>query len=276
MERLAHLKGLRPDGPIRLIASDFDGTLLPESSPTLDPEVLRMVETLQGEGILFAAASGRRYESLYSLMKSCAKDMFFLAENGCLVYLNGEIISSTPIPTDEVRLLTKAIMEEDGCEVIISGASQAYVIPKTDFSKEFDGHAYTFKIIRDIAEIEEEVIKISAFRPAGIEAVRQKFVDRFADPYHAAVSAYRWQDFTLGNKGHAMEQIMEALAIRPEEVMAFGDNFNDLEMLQIAGTSYAAPQAHSAIKEVSDAIFKTVPQTVAAYLKSRKIQSAQV
>ena len=52
------------------------------------------------------------------------------------------------------------------------------------------------------------------------------------------------------NKGTAMEALLEHLKIMPEECMAFGDNYNDLEMLGMVGESYAMSQGKDAVKKI--------------------------
>ena len=49
-----------------------------------------------------------------------------------------------------------------------------------------------------------------------------------------------WVDFIApnANKGTALKDLAEYMHIRPEEIIAFGDQYNDTEMLQFAGISY--------------------------------------
>lgn len=44
-----------------------------------------------------------------------------------------------------------------------------------------------------------------------------------------------WVDFTLANKGTGIRTLCKALGIAPQEVAAFGDNWNDRAMLQAVG-----------------------------------------
>ena len=67
---------------IKLIASDLDGTLVPEGTPDINPQVLEVISRLKEKGILFAAASGRQYQSMYKLLEPIKDDVIFIAENG--------------------------------------------------------------------------------------------------------------------------------------------------------------------------------------------------
>ena len=62
-----------------------------------------------------------------------------------------------------------------------------------------------------------------------------------------------WIDFIAPgtNKGAALEKLINRLDIKPEECMAFGDQYNDVEMLQFVGTSYAMSNAAPGISYYS-------------------------
>ena len=53
-----------------------------------------------------------------------------------------------------------------------------------------------------------------------------------------AVGGPQWLDFALADKGTGLRALLEVLSIDPAEVMAFGDNANDLPMLELVGTPY--------------------------------------
>ena len=61
------------------------------------------------------------------------------------------------------------------------------------------------------------------------------------------------------NKGDGLTNLCKLLNIKPEEVIVFGDNFNDLEMLQFAGTSVVMENGEEEIKNIAD--FVTLPNT---------------
>ena len=64
---------------------------------------------------------------------------------------------------------------------------------------------------------------------------------KFSSEIKVVTSGNIWIDFIAPgtNKGTALLKLLDVLQIRPEECMAFGDQYNDVEMLQTVGTSYA-------------------------------------
>lgn len=260
-----------PRGPIKMVVSDFDGTLLPESSGDLPRDVIEMAHRLHEEHILFAAASGRQFYNLHHIMEDAADQMFFLPENGSLVFDRDECIGMVPIPPEDVRTIVDEIMAQEGCEAVISGVKMGYVMPPAHFIHNIDQGTRNFIEIQSIDEIDDTIIKISAFRPKGIEPVRKYFLERFGERFHAAISGNAWQDFTLGNKGRALALLLDKLGLKPEEVLAFGDNFNDIQMLELAGHSYVTRHAAPEVKAAADGEFDTVPAFVDHYLETRTL-----
>lgn len=80
---------------IKLVASDIDGTLVPEGTDQIDPELFEMIRELKKRGIMFAVASGRQYVSMRSVFEPVADDVIFIAENGSNVMCRGKNMSSS-------------------------------------------------------------------------------------------------------------------------------------------------------------------------------------
>ena len=65
-------------------------------------------------------------------------------------------------------------------------------------------------------------------------------------------SSTNWIEYTNAgvHKGAALDKLMRTFDVAPDEVLAFGDNKNDKEMLALAGCSYAMGHANREIKEL--------------------------
>ena len=83
---------------IKLIASDIDGTLLPEGTDRINREIFDVILKLKEQGIIFAAASGRQYNSIYELFQPVAHEMIFICENGAYVNCRGYQMSENIRP----------------------------------------------------------------------------------------------------------------------------------------------------------------------------------
>ena len=69
-----------------------------------------------------------------------------------------------------------------------------------------------------------------------------------------------WIDFIAPgtNKGAALKHLLKVLDITPEECIAFGDQYNDIEMLELVGTGYAMANAAPGVADHADAVTSSV------------------
>lgn len=241
-------------GTVELIASDIDGTLLRGGAADIPPEIFEQIRRLEGRGILFCPASGRQYHSLRQLFAPVADRVPFLCENGAVIYGPGgpgPVWSKTVMERALAEELSRDIMALPGVEVLISGADTSYLCPK---GPDFEAHIRWFtgnNICRvpSPKEVPEDIVKVSAYCPGGLEGAREALVPKWGERFHAAVAGAAWLDFTLADKGTGLDRLCKILNISPERVMAFGDNFNDLPMLRMAGRPYIMDTAHPRLQE---------------------------
>ena len=76
---------------VRLVASDMDGTLLDEDS-LLPSETFALIRDLRKRGVRFAAASGRRFDTLRDFFSPVGEFVDFVASNGAQVVADGELV----------------------------------------------------------------------------------------------------------------------------------------------------------------------------------------
>ena len=236
---------------IKMICSDLDGTLLQYGRKTLEPEVFTLIEQLADRGILFCPASGRQYTSQKKLFAPVADRCAFLCENGGVLYKEDVCIGKTPMPRALAEEIARDLWERsDGQgEVMLSGQNCAYLMERglgmLDRIR-FIGNQY--KIIRNPSDVPEEIVKVSVYLHEGVEKYADRFVPRW-QAANCAVAGPYWIDTTLANKGTGVQKLCEVLGVAPEEVLAFGDNYNDTAMLDLVGTPYIMDSAAAPLRE---------------------------
>ena len=104
-----------------------------------------------------------------------------------------------------------------------------------------------YRVISDPADIPEEIVKVSVYLPDGSAAYADRFVPRWRQA-NAAVAGPYWIDTTLANKGLGVQALCRVLGLDPGQVMAFGDNYNDLPMLDAVGLPYIMDGAAPALR----------------------------
>ncbi|MGF6907105.1 HAD family hydrolase [Fusobacterium sp. PH5-44] len=239
---------------IKLIATDMDGTLLNEKG-NIDVEFWELEKRLKAEGIYFAVASGRQYDTLLSQFEQIKDRTIFIAENGCNVQYQGKEIYSNTIPMNETRKILNEIYEIDKTEIVVCGKKSAYVSGKNkEFSEELAKYYLALKVVDDIRNIDDDVFKIALCSFSGSESHIFPHLTNIKDEYQVVVSGDSWVDISqkYANKGVAIEKIQERFNISYNETMVFGDYLNDLEMMAAAKYSFAMENAHPQLKKVAN------------------------
>lgn len=230
---------------IRLVTCDLDGTLLPHGQWAPSDDIFPLIRRLKEHGIAFAAASGRQYHSLRALFAPVAEEIFYICENGAVVYEGDRLLSQTTVDSALACRLIQEIDAIPDAEVMVSGTTCCYLIPKTEGFVHHIRHVLHFQaeIVSSFEEITEPVIKISACRQNGVASLYPLFAPTWEKHFNVAVAGHEWLDFTLSDKGTGLTTLCDRLHISAEDVMSFGDNYNDLPLLVKVGQPYIMSSA---------------------------------
>ncbi len=234
---------------IKLIASDMDGTLIRQRGMPLDPVVYELIDRFAEKGVLFAAASGRQYQSLLQLFAPVRDKMAFICENGGFTCWEGQE-EAIYMPREDVWQIMREILEIDFCDVLLSGEKCCYISPRT---REYgDWIIYHLKnitgVVDDLFSVPGEFVKVSAYAKGRAAEIAPPLQERWGKKYHVAIAGDRWVDISLADKGMALQKLRTHLGLQREEVLAFGDNFNDIQMLAEAGYGYAMAASDPQVK----------------------------
>lgn len=253
---------------IKLIASDLDGTLLQNGAHDVNPIVFDQIRTLKEHGILFVAASGRQYLNLCRLFEPVKDDIAYIAENGSLCIYKEETLSKGIIEQDLAYRILDEVAKSPQYNCIISGERVCY---STSKNPEFQNHMVNvlqnnMAFIDDPkTEIQEPILKIALCDYNGTDECFHNLRDKFASEIKVVTSGNLWVDFICpdANKGSALQDLASHLHINPEDCVVFGDQYNDVEMLQTAGTSYAMKNGAPGIEKYATHVTDSVETVLA-------------
>ena len=250
---------------IKLIASDMDGTLLPEGTADIDPKIYEVIRGLQNAGITFVAASGRNYESVMSVFGNMEKELTVISDNGGYCAKGGTEVDCNAFPEallHEIVMLARSVPD---IRIVASAARGAYTDSKDQEYIRWlrEGYQMSLQVLDDLLAAEEPLIKVALYtcerEPAGVaELLRAQLGGRVS----IMVSGERWVDIMMPgiSKGRALARIQQELGITKEETAAFGDNGNDIPMLQQASESYAVSNAREEVRAVAKHVIGDVSQ----------------
>jgi len=235
---------------IKLIATDMDGTLLNEHG-NIDNEFWDLEQNLKDNGIYFAVASGRQYNTLLEQFHRIKDRTIFIAENGCNVIYQGKEVYTDIMDLEEARKILNEIHAIENTEIVLCGKKSAYVSGKNEaFSKELGKYYLALEVVKDVREVEDEIFKIALCSFAGSENHIFPHLKNIKENYQVVVSGDSWVDISKKhvNKGVAIKKIQEKFQISYDETMVFGDYLNDLEMMSSGKYSFAMENAHPKLK----------------------------
>ena len=238
---------------VKFIACDLDGTLLLNGAQSVDESAIQYIDRLVESGVIFAPASGRQITSLKRLFEPISNKLAYIAENGALVEYRGETIGKTPMDRKLALEIIEDVIAQPNCEVLVSGEHTAYIKPKSEeyhyrMTKVVNYHT---TLVDKFTDIDEDILKIAVCDMSGIKNSKDHFINKWSDRASVLVSDELYLDFmdSAVNKGRGIEQIQKYFGLKPEECMAFGDNYNDIAMLDKVYYSYVMEKAASDVKK---------------------------
>lgn len=259
---------------IKLIASDLDGTLLHNNAQELNPRIFNLILQLKEMGIQFSAASGRPYTSLRRLFAPIQNEISYIAENGSLCVHNGNVLSRGEIQRNLGLQILDAIDEFGRCERFLSCESGAFTDTKNSefFNLLKNVLKYDIEYVDDLRTIQEPFLKMALWNKNGTEEMEAYFPKKFENEIKVVTSGNAWLDFIApnANKGTALFDLMNHLNLKPENCMAFGDQYNDAEMLQLAGTSYSMSNSAPGMAYYSTYVTDSVEEVLEDLISSVK------
>ena len=237
---------------IKLIVSDMDGSLL-TSKNELPPDFFEVLQELHNRDIMFVVASGRSYTTLYDNFAPKSDEIDYIADNGTCIVENGEITYENILSKSYVTKIVKACDDIEGLHIILCGSKGPYIKQETGiFLDEINRYYKSKTIVDDLTAVSDNIFKIGIYDTLGARQNSYKILsEKFSGSLAVVVSGNNWTDVmnTDVNKGEALLRIQQRHNISKDETMAFGDYFNDVEMLTNAKYSFVMKNSISEMKK---------------------------
>lgn len=263
---------------VKLVALDLDGTTLREDK-TFSPYLIEVVHKLQEQGVIFAICSGRAPESVQNFA-----DQLRLAKGAgyCICFNGGTLINLKDIKQDlyistlksQDLIDIEALARQHGC-AIHAYSTRRVLLTESDikFTKmEIAASMQPFERLKfpeEVAASEEAYKLIAVGDSTKLDALRAHCPPEFMQRFNIARTHPNFLEFMQHDcsKGSTLQHLCEILRITLENVAAFGDAENDLEMVRDAGVGVAVANAMPALQSVAK--YKTLhymEDGVAVYL----------
>jgi len=248
-----------------MIVLDIDGTLASSDHKIL-PETRAALIAAQEKGLKVVLASGRPTPGMMSLAKELELEKFggfVLSYNGGRItnIKTGEVIHEvflTPEEAHEIYDFAKEnnvnIMAYDGGDIITEDHDE-YIQIESDINEMPLKRADNFRK----AVVNHTIKTLTVGDPEHLAEVEKNYIEKFGDRF----SICRSMPFFLEvmpqgiNKAASLERLLNLLEMAPEDMVACGDGFNDVEMIKYAGFGVAMGNAVDEVKAVADYVTRS-------------------
>ena len=230
---------------MKLIFCDLDGTLLFSNSRIQLLRTKQLLPRLKKSGYIFCVSSGRAYFELRDFFDDA--DIYYCASDGALCADEKKTLFEYPINKEDIQ--------NGMTDFAAYGKGIAYVKSKNEYLIRKIKKAYKGFVceISDVSEIKESILKLAVYGGKPNEEIKNKFN-----------IIYERNGITeLVSKGtdkaRAAKELAERLGADRSDVLAFGDNTNDVSLFEFAGKSFAAPGADIRVRKAADLECASVP-----------------
>lgn len=259
----------------RLVCLDVDGTLV-DTSMRISPQVVKALIRLQMPGTLVTLASGRHIPSLQEYAHLIGTKAPLIAFNGasiqCYKQDGHKHMRCWPLN----RYLVPSIIEgaeQMGMEVTLYFANRI-VLKRNHKSRDRDLWAEflwrmekvpvqvveSWPLISSISSSDSDAlgplmkILIISGQPDGVIELLGYYKEHYPADYQFVLSGDRYLEVVdkHATKGQALQTIAQHLGISRSEIMAVGDHYNDVSMLEYAGFGVAMGNAPAVVQQKAD------------------------
>lgn len=240
---------------IKLVVTDIDDTILPEGTFDLNPEYYEVIREMKKKGILFAAASGRHSSSIRRLFDCVKDDVVILAGNGSCVMYQGKTLHVEALDYSLYQEMLALMRRYDPGMILADNPECEW----TDSSREDlvswvrDGYHVHLERCDDLAAIQAPILKTAMHLEEDVAREAAVISEMFEGRANVMAAGSRWIDVVANgaDKGSGLKRIQSIFGISRDETIAFGDNGNDISMLELAGTGYAVENARQEVRDAA-------------------------
>jgi len=248
---------------IRLIAVDIDGTLLNPQFQISQTD-LTALRNAHAEGIEIILVTGRRHTFALPIAQQLGFDLWLICSNGAVTRsLSGETFHRDMLPQQTCRDLCGAMQEFRGQTVLTFDKDGRGAIV-LEHMQELEGSIRhwlqkNMEYVEVVVPIENALttdpVQAMFCGPVALMQQALKALDRSGLPITVLRTEYPGRNLSIVDvlnadcsKGHALERWANHRGITREQVMAVGDNYNDIEMLAFAGHPFIMENASQELR----------------------------
>lgn len=247
------------------IAFDLDGTLLTPQTTILEENKQAILQA-QAKGLKIFIVTGRHHTAVRPFYAQLGLDTPVVCCNGTYLYdfKQEKVLYSNPLSPQQAQYLINMAKQAEVHTAVYTSSAMTYEvlnphfekllkwrdscpenvrpdIHQTDFQMELDNGTTIWKVLISDPD-SQKMQKLIDSLPLAEYSAEWSWIDR-ADISRAGNS-----------KGNCLAELLKQQQIDPKNVIAFGDNFNDISMLQLVGMGVAMGESEEEVKQKADLV----------------------
>lgn len=249
----------------KLIFSDIDGTLL-DSKQHIRPKTKEHILKLSAAGIPFILVSGRMPSSVANIQKKIGLSAAFISYSGALMHdENGKTIWDKPMNLKTAVLIRDRIASFSPDVVSYTFSADSWITDKDDgtaalyLEKETTAKPPLVGRPQDVLNENAPVHKVLCTSDERLmDELQNRLLQEFPScTIFKSMSRYLEIMSAEASKSAAAAFLCKRLNVDAKNVIAFGDNFNDTDLLEYAGLGVAMGNAPDPVKRAADLVAPT-------------------
>ncbi len=251
---------------IKLIVSDIDGTLVDDQGKLLSQTISGVQAAVQC-GAKMVLASARPPKGMFQIAQQLDIDSTMIAYNGALTAKTDandqlQVFAEQPIPLTLAQKVQRMVAEQWPVASINLYANNDWFVANAGPWEQQEAAGIGF---------DPQVTDLAAWLRVGSEPVHKMLImadpsvvsaveKTLQEPEFGELTAYRSKETYLEivangvTKAAALTTLLKEDQLSPQAAIAFGDNFNDVDMLKTAGVGVAMGNAPAAVKAAADLV----------------------
>ena len=257
---------------IKAVAVDMDGTFLNGANTYEHERFDRLFAQMQERGIQFIVASGNQYYQLKSFFPGKEGQITFVSDNGALIFKEQKLAREHHFSSELVNKIIAFLVEKSNdLDFVACGIKSSYMLKSANegFKKFARIYSYEMEEVDSFETLPEDPIVKFALDVAVEKTaeIAERLNQAFEGSITAVTSGHGSIDIIIPGitKGNAIKWLLDEWEIEPNELVAFGDANNDLEMLALTEQSYA-------MKECSPEVLATAKKQAPSNNESGVLQ----
>lgn len=236
----------------KLVALDVDGTLL-NSQGKIPARHKEIIQRAQESGIHVVLATGRYYMQTVGIIDELNYQGILVTNDGSLIVdaKSKQIIKENSFSINDVSSFIKACQTRDIQFAVVTAFNYYIETISKEHVENCEKHGVIYSQYNDILNLSESVMKFSIMDTSKVGGWQDQILPA---NLRIRIDGEFWKEYMHcdATKTNGLKEILHRLNINSSEMIAIGDFYNDLDMIEYAGMGIAMGNAPEDVKVRAD------------------------